>query len=157
MAGNPKRHAERMRALGEQMGGNSSGCRGEPSLQNALEAALSKLRHLPSHASREVLVVMGSLTTCDPGDVEATINKCKELNVRCSVISLAAEVRILKELTKRTGGEYGVILDDCHFRDLLHAHLEPPPTAASMEASLIRMGFPCHSGKRIKVVLLCML
>lgn len=54
----------------------------------------------------------------------------------------------MKELTKRTGGEYGVILDDCHFRDLLHAHLEPPPTAASAssEASLIRMGFPCHSG-----------
>lgn len=26
-------------------------------------------RHVPSHASKEVLVVMGSLTTCDPGNI----------------------------------------------------------------------------------------
>ena len=30
-------------------------------------------RHVPSHASREVLVVLGSLTTCDPGDMNDTI------------------------------------------------------------------------------------
>lgn len=44
MAGNPKRHSERMRKLSEAMGGNSSGCKGEPSLQNALETALATLR-----------------------------------------------------------------------------------------------------------------
>lgn len=37
---------------------------------------------------------MGSLTTCDPGDIEATIKQCVAQNVRCSVISLAAEVRM---------------------------------------------------------------
>lgn len=94
----------------------------------------------------QLVVIMGSLTTCDPGDIAKTLANCKQLNVRCSVISLAAEVRILKELTKVTGGEYGVILDDLHFRDLLYSHLEPPPTAATAEASLIKMGFPCHSG-----------
>lgn len=92
---------------------------------------------------------MGSLTTCDPSDIAKTLSNCKQLNVRCSVISLAAEVRIMKELTKVTGGEYGVILDDLHFRDLLHAHLEPPPSASTAEASLIKMGFPCHSGKNL--------
>ena len=29
-------------------------------------------RHMPSHASREVLVIFGSLTTCDPGDIIET-------------------------------------------------------------------------------------
>lgn len=30
-------------------------------------------RHMPSHASREVLALFGSLTTCDPGDILQTI------------------------------------------------------------------------------------
>jgi transcription initiation factor TFIIH subunit 2 len=89
---------------------------------------------------------MGSLTTCDPTDIDTTIQTCKSSNVRCSVICLAAEVRIFKHLANVTGGEFGVILDDSHFRDLLHAQLEPPPSSAAAEASLIKMGFPCHSG-----------
>ena len=36
---------------------------------------------------------MGSLTTCDPGDICTTLATCKALNIRCSVISLAAEVK----------------------------------------------------------------
>ena len=91
---------------------------------------------------------MGSLTTCDPSDIDETIKACKKSNVRCSVICLAAEVRIYKHLTKETGGEFGVILDDCHFKDLLQTHLEPPPSSTSAEASLIKMGFPCHSGQQ---------
>ncbi len=143
LAGNPKKHLETIRKL---MSEGIGICRGEPSLQNSLETALQTLKHKPGHASREVLVVMGSLTTCDPTDIDATIQACKAANVRCSVICLAAEVRIFKHLANLTNGEFGVILDDCHFRDLLHSHLEPPPSAATAEASLIKMGFPCHSG-----------
>jgi len=142
LAGNPKRHSEVMRSLSEP----SNAARGEPSLQNALEVALRGLRNMPAHASREILILMGSLTTCDPGDIEAVIEECVKLNVRCSVISLAAEVRIYKHLSKRTGGEFGVILDDVHLRELLHAHLEPPPSAVAAEASLVKMGFPSHTG-----------
>ena len=32
-----------------------------------------KFRHMPSHASREILVLFGSLTSCDPGDIHETI------------------------------------------------------------------------------------
>lgn len=32
-----------------------------------------KCRHMPSHASREILVLFGSLTSCDPGDIHETI------------------------------------------------------------------------------------
>ena len=31
-------------------------------------------RHMPGHASREVLIVMGSLTTCDPDNIISTIS-----------------------------------------------------------------------------------
>lgn len=49
---------------------------GEPSLQNSLELALKSLRLLPSHASKEILVIIGALTTCDPGDINETIRVC---------------------------------------------------------------------------------
>ena len=47
-----------------------------------------------------MVVIMGSLTTCDPGDIETTIQECKKLNMRCSVISLAAEVRRFKMISR---------------------------------------------------------
>lgn len=46
---------------------------GEPSLQNGLELAMKSLKMLPTHASREILIIMGSLTTCDPNDISKTI------------------------------------------------------------------------------------
>lgn len=46
---------------------------GEPSIQNGLEIALQTLKMIPAHASREILLILGSLTTCDPGDITETI------------------------------------------------------------------------------------
>jgi len=62
--------------------------------------------------------------------------------VRCSVIALAAEVRIYKLLSKETGGTFNVILDDTHLQDLMNSHVEPPPVVGKYESSLIKMGFP---------------
>jgi len=118
---------------------------GEPSLQNALEMALSTLKNMPGHTSREILLLMGSLTTCDPGDIQETINSLKAQSVRCSVIGLAAEVRICKWLCEETKGVYDVILDESHLSDLLLARIRPPPATQQVESSLIRMGFPQHS------------
>ena len=36
-------------------------------------------RHVPNHASKEVLVVMGALTSCDPGNIFNTIKVSGEL------------------------------------------------------------------------------
>ncbi|KAI4461561.1 general transcription factor iih subunit 2 [Holotrichia oblita] len=115
---------------------------GEPSLQNGLELALKSLKLLPSHASREILVIMGSLTTCDPSDINKTISSLKHEGVRCSVVGLAAEVHVCRQLANETGGVYNVILDDSHFKDLLYQQVDPPPAAVCLESSLIKMGFP---------------
>lgn len=142
LAGNPRQHVENIKRLAQE----ESECSGEPSLQNSLELTIQTLRNMPGHASREVLIITGSLTTCDPGDISTTISTCKSLNIRCSVIALCAEVRIYRELSRQTGGTYNVILDDVHLKDLLHAQLEPPPSTLGTEPTLIKMGFPCHTG-----------
>lgn len=36
-------------------------------------------RNLPAHTSREVLMILGGLTTCDPSNIDATI----EVFLRC--------------------------------------------------------------------------
>merc|ERR1719481_1352178 len=118
MTGNPRRHVDVVKGLA------SKTCTGEPSLQNSLDLVLQSLRNMPPHASREVIVIMGSLTTCDPSDISKTIAMASDLKVRCSVINLSAEVRIYRELATSTGGQHSVILDDMHFKDLLAGHLD---------------------------------
>lgn len=109
--------------------------KGEPSLQNALEMARSNLAHLPSANSREVLVIFGSLTTCDPGNIHETVTALANDNVRVSMICLAAEVKVCKEICKRTHGKFGVSLDEGHFRDLLFTHINPPEVEADEHRS----------------------
>ena len=46
---------------------------GDWSLQNGLEAAAKVLAAAPEHGSREIIVVTGSLSSNDPGDVHETI------------------------------------------------------------------------------------
>jgi transcription initiation factor TFIIH subunit 2 len=137
MSGNPRKHLDMLNTITDNYP-----CSGEPSFQNALELALGSLKNMPNHTSREILIIHGSLTTCDPGDINITIQELKNQNVRCSVISLAAEVRVCKALCRATQGTFHVILDDSHFQDLVHEHVEPPPAAGKAESSLIKMGFP---------------
>lgn len=60
--------------------------------------------HLPTHSSREILVVFGSLTTVDPGNIHDTLQSCVKDKIRISIISLAAEMKICRELCDKTGG-----------------------------------------------------
>ncbi|XP_072175115.1 general transcription factor IIH subunit 2-like isoform X2 [Diadema setosum] len=138
LGGNPKRHVEALGKLSDKPWLK------EPSLQNALELAAATLRHMPGHASREVLVIMGSLTSCDPGNIHDTIQAMRDHSIRCSVIGLAAEVRVCRKLATVTHGTYGVILDESHFKELLIEHTVPPPARMNTEPSPIRMGFPQH-------------
>ncbi|XP_032517718.2 general transcription factor IIH subunit 2 [Danaus plexippus] len=136
LSGNVRKHIKAVQSL------SNLALTGEPSLQNTLELAGRTLRPLPGHASRELLVLFGSLTTCDPGDITTTIQTLKTDGIRCSIIGLAAEVRICKKLCQDTGGEYGVVLDDVHYRSLLLEQTSPPARARALDAGLVKMGFP---------------
>lgn len=99
LSGNPTDHIRGLKSKKSQETG------GEPSLQNALELARSSLIHVPAHGSREILVIMGSLTTTDPGNIHDTISQLGKDNIRASVIGLAAEVQVLKFLSTQTKGK----------------------------------------------------
>lgn len=76
---------------------------GEPSLQNAIEMARSSMSHLPTHSSQEIIIIFGSLTTCDPGNIHDTIHECAKAKIRISVVALAAEMKICREICDKTG------------------------------------------------------
>lgn len=135
MSSDMRSHADALSKL------QSVNCSGEPSLQNSLESAQMTLKHMPSHTSKEILLVMGSLTTCDPGDIHSTIQSLASYNIRCSVVGLSAEVKVCKTLVAETKGAYDVVIDDAHFKSVFFEHLNPPPAKKGTLSSLIRMGF----------------
>jgi hypothetical protein len=60
--------------------------------------------HLPTHSSREILIIFGSLTTVDPGNIYETLSSCIKDRIRISLVALAAEMKICRELCDKTGG-----------------------------------------------------
>lgn len=121
---------------------------GEPSLQNAIEMAKASMAHLPTHSSREILIIYGSLTTVDPGNIHDTLEECIKDKIRISVVSLSAEMKICRELCDKTGGTFGVALNEGHFKDLLFELIPPPAQRStgkglgSSASDLMMMGFP---------------
>ncbi|KAF2988470.1 hypothetical protein EK904_004977, partial [Melospiza melodia maxima] len=139
LSGNSKKHVTALKKAVDM------NCSGEPSLYNSLNLAMQTLKHMPGHTSREVLVVLSSLTTCDPANIYDLIKCLKAVKIRVSVIGLSAEVRVCTVLARETGGTYHVILDESHYKELLMHHVSPPPASSTSECSLIRMGFPQHT------------
>ncbi|KAI9595811.1 Ssl1-like-domain-containing protein [Syncephalis fuscata] len=150
LSGNPMEH---IRVLKEKRMKEATG---EPSLQNALETARSSLSHVPPHGSREVLVLFGSLTTCDPGNIFDTIERYKREKVRCSVIGLAAEIQLCRTMASETNGTFNVVLNEPHYKDLLFELVTPPAVISTTRtASLVAMGFPRRIMERTPSLCMC--
>ncbi|KAG6845884.1 hypothetical protein H0H87_000690 [Tephrocybe sp. NHM501043] len=117
---------------------------GEPSLQNSIEMARSSMNHLPTHSSREIIIIFGSLTTCDPGNIHDTLDACVKAKIRISVVALAAEMKICRSLCEKSGGQFGVAINEGHFHDLLF-ELIPPP---AQQATVARVGAGANANAR---------
>jgi transcription initiation factor TFIIH subunit 2 len=126
---------------------------GEPSIQNALELAQQTLMHTPNHVSREVILLFGSLSSCDPGNLEETVVGLVNDFIRVSIIGLCAQLRICEWIAQVTNGTYRVILNEAHYKELLHAHVPPPPLTLEKKNQMIQMGFP--TGKEFYRPTLC--
>lgn len=104
--------------------------------------------HTPTHGTREVLIIFGALLSSDPGDIHHTISALVADRIRVSIVGLAAEVAVCRELCTRTNSGddsvYGIALDEVHFRELVMATTTPPVAHSREQASnsLLRMGFP---------------
>ncbi|KAJ2784992.1 hypothetical protein H4R18_000806 [Coemansia javaensis] len=140
LSGNPMDHVGALRDKANK------DLAGEPSLQNALELAMHGLRRAPSHGLREIICVVGSLTTCDPGDIGQTLQALRHAEVRVSMVHLAAEVHVFRQICSETGGQLAVPLDADGLRDALMAMVPPPALSASRGTSdMVLMGFPVKS------------
>ncbi|XP_073050655.1 general transcription factor IIH subunit 2-like [Primulina eburnea] len=131
-------------------------CSGDASLQNGLDLVHSLLNQIPTYGHREVLILYSALSTCDPGDVNEAIEKCKSSKIRCSVIGLSAELYVCKCLCQKTGGSYYVALDEPHLKELILEHAPPPPAIAEFAIpNLIKMGFPQRAAEGVISICSC--
>ncbi|KAJ1945255.1 hypothetical protein GGF37_001787, partial [Kickxella alabastrina] len=137
LSSNPRDH---LGALRDKASGDLAG---EPSLQNALELGMHALRRAPAHGSREIVCVFGSLTTCDPGDIEQTLRALQAAEVRVSMVHLAAEVHVFRRICQSTAGVFAVAVDEDHMRESLFENIPPPALVKERAtADMVQMGFP---------------
>jgi len=169
LSGNPNDHVSTLEALREQEP------KGQPSLQNALDMARAALFHAPSHGTREILLIFGSLLSSDPGDIHTTISALAASQISATVIGLAAQVAICRTLVSKTNPTanpdeaYGVALNEQHYRELFMRATTPPVTAKSSGAAgldpnadeggsksgLLMMGFPSRIVETSKSLCAC--
>lgn len=124
------------------------------SLQNGLLVAYSCLKFIPKYFSREIIVLQASLSTCDPGDIFETIETLRQNDIRCSFVSLSAEVYICKKTTELTNGTYTVAKSKENLHELLLKHLQAPDISipstqtgekqkpSQLKGTYLAMGFP---------------
>ena len=60
-----------------------------------------------------MLIIFGSLTTVDPGNIFETLSSCVKDRIRISLVALAAETKICRELCDKTGGAYLTSAPSC--------------------------------------------
>jgi transcription initiation factor TFIIH subunit 2 len=158
LSGNPAEHVAAIQGLRSKEDGKEP--KGAPSLQNALELARATLYHTPSHGTREVIIVFGSLLSLDPKDIHQTVKACVRDRIRVSIIGMSARLKICTEIVTRTNhgddSEYTIATDQEMLKELLLATTTPPvirqsapdttapvlPQAQDSAAALMMMGFP---------------
>lgn len=163
VSGLPQYHIDKIRQLKTKQH-NRFEPKGDPSLQNSLELARSLLMYNfnnkvnDTQNSKEILIIFGALFTSDPGNIHKTIDNLVKDDIKVKIIGLAAQVAICEEIVRRTNSlktsssyintNYGVIMNESHFKELLMDCVIPLPVSEDFEKKekkgvpLIKMGFP---------------
>jgi transcription initiation factor TFIIH subunit 2 len=145
-----KTHKMALQSVSEMASSEGPKAGGEWSLQNGLEVAGRSLGHQPRHGSREILIVCGALSTCDPGHVLTdTLPRLRAANIRVSTLALSAEMHVCRKIAEETGGAMGVCLDKAHLRDWVLGQCIPPPALRQQHrdfaCEMVQMGFPTRT------------
>lgn len=85
----------------------------------------------PPYGHRECLILLSSLTTCDPGEITAAIDVAKKAHMRVTIIGLSAEMYVSRKIADDTQGTYHVAMSQTHLHELLMAQCSPPPTTST--------------------------
>lgn len=144
LGGNPAQQYRKFRARYDQILTASRGANNSFSLQESLEMAKRSLSQIPLYGSREILIVMGALSTNDAGDVFKTLEGLVQNKIRTSIISLSGSLYVCKQATQGTKGIYGVAKNVEHLQKLLAEQVppQPIPQGAKLKRRWIEMGFP---------------
>jgi len=114
--------------------------------------------NIPSHISKEILIIQLGLSSCDSGNMQDTIHKLQDQRIKVSVISFLGQVYLTQNIAKSTGGTFiiyylyfsfigicDVVLNEDHFIRLIMHYVQPSPIPTSDQKSLgylVQMGFP---------------
>ncbi len=147
LSGSPETHVKAIKKAFA-----SDGIGGSFSLQNGLEQAMEGLRDVPPFGAREIIAIISSLSTCDPGNINDSVRKVKKMKARTNVICVAAETRVFKKLTEETKGKFSVSLDQPHLMKLI-LECAPPPAllVETAKPALVEMGFPRREPRKFGV------
>ena len=147
LSGSPETHVKAIKKAFA-----SDGIGGSFSLQNGLEQAMEGLRDVPPFGAREIIAIISSLSTCDPGNINESVRKVKKMKARTNVICVAAETRVFKKLTEETKGKFSVSLDQSHLMKLI-LECAPPPAllVETAKPALVEMGFPRRGPRKFGV------
>ena len=107
MGGQPKSQCTRLLQFADRVSPA-----GKASLSHALDLVLNSGRDIPGYATREVLVVWGSISSQDPLDkvlIPTMLKKLQESNVKVSVVSLEPEVNAIRQLAEGSGDRKSVV------------------------------------------------
>lgn len=53
-----------------------------------------------------MVLIFGSLTSVDPGNIHDTLESCIKEKIRVNVVALAAEMKICRDFCDKTGGKF---------------------------------------------------
>ena len=155
LSSSSKAHKLALQSVAQMAASEGPAGGGEFSLQNGIEVAGRSLGHQPRHGSREIVILCGALSTCDPGYLlTETLPRLKVAHVRVSTMALSAEMHVCRKLAEETSGVIGVSLDKAHFRDWLLGQCVPPPAFAGHETKdfsceMVPMGFPTRTSGEV--------
>ena len=154
LSSSSKAHKLALTSLRDMVNAEGPSAGGEFSLQNGLEVAGRSLGHQPRHGSREIVIVCGALSTCDPGHVlTETLPRLQAAHIRVSTLALSAEIHVCRKIAEETSGVLGVCLDKAHLRDWLLGQCVPPPALREQQrvhaCEMVQMGFPTRTKSEV--------
>jgi len=107
------------------------------SLYNGIQKAVDLLQLHPDYSTREIVIMLSSIQTVDSSPLSEMIPNLKAHNIQVSVLTLCAEMYIVKLICDQTSGLHRVALDSKHLEKCMNTVLETPEWNPNTNAQLL--------------------
>ncbi|VWU52130.1 general transcription factor IIH subunit 2 [Hepatocystis sp. ex Piliocolobus tephrosceles] len=131
------------------------GLQGSPSLQEGLEIANNLLSDIPLYGTKEIIILYGSIRTCDKKNILNTLNILLENKINVNCISIAPEMYVLKNICEQAKGNYKICTTKNELLYEINNFAETPLWMYGMEPELIHICFPTKRKITTKIICSC--